>query len=744
MISFRSRSTRRALQPLLLVLLVLLGHAVAADTAQIPRGWEYRWGDSPFDANGVPEWTQRPDADAWQSIDFPSNPPGRAKRENVWFRVTLPDGAWRDPILYIFSVDLIVEVYQGGRRIYAYGEFDEQGRGRFIGWPWHKITLPAESMGQPLYFRVFSNYQDIGLWGEVKVMERTELLRHVIRNSLTELLIGGLSLIVALLALVAACMLSVRRQSLAIALLAGSAGGMAIGSCQARLLIVDHALFWDYLAAVSYFVTPVAMAMLLGQWFAGGAARLYRGIQLFFTVYLLLAGAGWASGWVAVSDTYPVFDALFLLALPLLLLPALGQWSRATRTQRAVFVAFVMHALVLLASMAVAHGLLPWALIPLSAGALGFSLVIVVASLREYARTREALQALNRSLELKVGERTAALEALAEQERGRVRVLEFEGQKRALLDEITIGLQRCDRLESALAVLSGSLARLCEPIAGALYVRSSQAPEWLRAAAWGAAPDLPHTPPAAGQSSCWTFAIGYEQPRCGRQELALLVLAVPADGSDRHQGYDRTMLHCLLKNGFERINLTLSIVALREELARFSYEDALTGLKNRRYLDEQLPHEIRLAQRKGESLGVIILDLDHFKRLNDAHGHAAGDEALRTVAEQLRLVFRQTDIVCRYGGEEFVVILPSASLEACRERAEALRQAVRAVAIRHDGRELGPVTLSAGLAAWPDPVTDPARLLAEADRALYLAKQHGRDRVELCTSAALESGDPLC
>jgi|TARA_B100001057_G_scaffold474406_1_gene539920 hypothetical protein len=93
----------------------------------------------------------------WNSIGFPSNPPGREGRENVWFRVTLPTGEWQEPVLYIFSVDLIVQVWLEGEKIYQYGEFNADGRGRFEGRPWHEIVLPENYEGKPVYFRIFSN-----------------------------------------------------------------------------------------------------------------------------------------------------------------------------------------------------------------------------------------------------------------------------------------------------------------------------------------------------------------------------------------------------------------------------------------------------------------------------------------------------------------------------------------------------------------------------------------------------------
>lgn len=126
---------------LLLVILVMLPSGLQAAALPQPlQSWEYRWGDSPYDGNNRPQWLQS-DSTEWQSIDSPSNPPGRNGREHLWLRTTLPAGDWSDPVLFITSINLIGQVYLGDELIYQYGEFDDQGKGDFAGWPWHMIDL---------------------------------------------------------------------------------------------------------------------------------------------------------------------------------------------------------------------------------------------------------------------------------------------------------------------------------------------------------------------------------------------------------------------------------------------------------------------------------------------------------------------------------------------------------------------------------------------------------------------------
>ena len=175
--------------------------------------------------------------------------------------------------------------------------------------------------------------------------------------------------------------------------------------------------------------------------------------------------------------------------------------------------------------------------------------------------------------------------------------------------------------------------------------------------------------------------------------------------------------------------LTVALVAAWNRAHHLSMRDPLTGLYNRRYLEETMGREMPRARRLGESVGVIVLDIDHFKRLNDTFGHDAGDFVLERTGEMLRAATRNSDIACRFGGEEFAVILPGASLKVARMRAEGIRASLEAMTFDFAGRALGPLTLSAGVAAMPPHAQDWTQALQQADRALYTAKAAGRNRV---------------
>ncbi len=167
-----------------------------------------------------------------------------------------------------------------------------------------------------------------------------------------------------------------------------------------------------------------------------------------------------------------------------------------------------------------------------------------------------------------------------------------------------------------------------------------------------------------------------------------------------------------------------------EELERQAISDGLTGLHNYRHFHETLKAEVRRAERYDETFCLLMMDLDHFKAVNDTIGHQKGDEVLRAVSDVLRACSRESDSLGRYGGEEFTIILPRTALEEARTLAERIRASVAAIDIGHDAVH---VTISIGVAAFPESAVDSDGVLGAADAALLMAKSHGRDRVCLYT-----------
>jgi diguanylate cyclase (GGDEF)-like protein/PAS domain S-box-containing protein len=175
--------------------------------------------------------------------------------------------------------------------------------------------------------------------------------------------------------------------------------------------------------------------------------------------------------------------------------------------------------------------------------------------------------------------------------------------------------------------------------------------------------------------------------------------------------------------------LVLINAQLRESLHEQTIRDPLTGLFNRRYMDETLKRELSRATRQLHPLGIIMIDLDRFKHFNDTHGHGSGDALLQQLGQFLQSHIRGEDIACRYGGEEFLLIMPNASLEAAQQRAEYLRREAKKLQVPGGSQSYDGITLSLGVAIYPEHGHTMETVLRAADAALYRAKQEGRDRV---------------
>jgi diguanylate cyclase (GGDEF)-like protein len=319
-------------------------------------------------------------------------------------------------------------------------------------------------------------------------------------------------------------------------------------------------------------------------------------------------------------------------------------------------------------------------------------------------------------------------------------------------------LQACVTLPEAYAVVERELRELFRGEAGAVFACSSSRNLIEAVARWGPAPQ--NSAGVFAIEECWALRSGrahvVEDTRSGpvcthlptpppgaylctplvAQGDALGVLYVGFLARGRLAPVPLTEAKRRLAAAVgEQVALGLANVKLREVLRSQSIRDPLTGLFNRRYMEETLEREVRRAQRAGRPMAVLMLDLDHFKRVNDDSGHDAGDALLRELGTLLIRNLRREDVACRYGGEEFVLVLPEASLEDAERRAEELREEIKRLRVSDKGRLLGPLTASFGLAAYPEHGLAGDMLLRAADTALYRAKREGRDRVMVAVAA---------
>jgi diguanylate cyclase (GGDEF)-like protein len=333
-----------------------------------------------------------------------------------------------------------------------------------------------------------------------------------------------------------------------------------------------------------------------------------------------------------------------------------------------------------------------------------------------------------------------------------VRELEFRSREAGLLSEMADLLQSCFTVEEASAVISSSAQRLFPEFSGAVLVFSASRNLVEAIAAWGRSSPIEKV---FNPNGCWALRRGRlhlsssEEGalRCAHfaaesrlpslctplmahgETLGILCLVTELDGLESAPGSISESKVQLAVSVAEHAALSFANLRLREKLRNQSIRDPLTGLFNRRYLDESLEREVHRAIRNKRSLALIMLDVDRFKSFNDTFGHDAGDTVLRELGDHLAKFIRGSDLACRYGGEEFTLILPESSLEDTRRRAEELRIAFQQLSIKCGEVLLGKVTLSLGIAALPENGTSAAELLAAADGALFRAKEAGRDRV---------------
>jgi diguanylate cyclase (GGDEF)-like protein/PAS domain S-box-containing protein len=200
----------------------------------------------------------------------------------------------------------------------------------------------------------------------------------------------------------------------------------------------------------------------------------------------------------------------------------------------------------------------------------------------------------------------------------------------------------------------------------------------------------------------------------------------------------QTVLMSMWSDVTDRLRVENEVKALNDLLRNQAIRDPLTGLFNRRYLEETLERELEMAQRQGYEVSLIMGDIDHFKAINDTFGHQAGDEVLRRFSELIQLSSRASDVCCRYGGEEFLLVLPNVSEEIAAQRAEEIRLAIAQTPIRVGTTDIR-VTLSFGVATYPAHGDSAEILVAAVDAALYMAKSSGRNQVS-CSKPRFKSG----
>jgi diguanylate cyclase (GGDEF)-like protein len=309
----------------------------------------------------------------------------------------------------------------------------------------------------------------------------------------------------------------------------------------------------------------------------------------------------------------------------------------------------------------------------------------------------------------------------------------------------------------AYSIISETVTQLFPEDSGAVFVLSASRDMLEAAAVWGPQPPANLIFPP---NECWAhrrgqvhIGVGHERwcphvTNDGHMYVCLPLLAQGEmlgilhlmDGQPKNDELRMAEKCRLAKILADNIGLGIANLKLRESMRTLSIRDPLTGLFNRRYMEEAMAQEQHRAKRNNAQLAVIMVDIDHFKQFNDNFGHDGGDAVLRALGAFFKKHVRGSDIACRYGGEEFLLILSPSTAEGARLRAEKIREAARLLNVSHGNQDLGAVTLSLGVAIFPDHGEEPAAIVKAADVALYQAKCSGRNRVVVYVEKAAPAG----
>ena len=385
--------------------------SISADIQDFSTDWQYRLGDDTSWALG------KGDPALWSDIDFPSNPEDRIDETNVWFRAQLPENRWRNPAMYIYSIDLIAEVHLDGKVIYQFGDMTPEGLGTFRGWPWHIISLPDDMDGKYLYVRVYSNYPDIGLWGQIELGSKSDLMERIFGwGNMLRLMIGVIALYMGLIFLISFILWRKNMPNLFLGLLIITQGLDMIISSQITQVYLFYPQTFQYLLALSYFFFPVGVAAYIESIIGSGHFKLVRRVWQIFLIYLAASFALSISGTMNLSSFYMPFDKLYyLFGLPILLIYTFNAARKNNIDSKMLFTGYFVLVLSYMQSTLISLGWLPWNKSYIHLGIFIFLAMLCMITLKRYTHSK-LLEDKNRELaetQLKLERKNAELDILS-------------------------------------------------------------------------------------------------------------------------------------------------------------------------------------------------------------------------------------------------------------------------------------------------------------------------------------------
>jgi diguanylate cyclase (GGDEF)-like protein len=361
----------------------------------------------------------------------------------------------------------------------------------------------------------------------------------------------------------------------------------------------------------------------------------------------------------------------------------------------------------------------------------GYDAMIVIQDVSELTKRMQDYKKMRDQALIEINYRQQVEQELSQ----KTNELETQNFQLNELHNMSQQLQNCDSFEEAYPIIAQSAKSLFSDVIGGFFLIDGEG-NFKKVISWGDINTEQNKTIFQEYVICWeknqeiqdNFI--YPQSKCcyfplkarGKQ-LGTMYL-----GTSNPEGI-KIAQQIFAVNFAENIALILANIKMRQSLYELSIKDPLTKLYNRGYLEDILEKELSYAQRHQLKIGVIMIDIDYFKKINDHFGHEAGDLVLKTISNLLITKIRKSDFACRYGGEELTVILPNASLEDTQKKAEDLRIAIKNIRLKYQDQELSNLTASFGVSAFPEHGNTSLSLIRSADVALYTAKKTGRDRV---------------
>ncbi|MBI5778414.1 MAG: diguanylate cyclase [Planctomycetes bacterium] len=398
---------------------------------------------------------------------------------------------------------------------------------------------------------------------------------------------------------------------------------------------------------------------------------------------------------------------------------------------------------------------LPWSILVMGLLATGLVSFYFITGSRRTAQITQLVARRTSELSAEITERTKAEATIKDanlQLTHWAAKLDRYNRQVTLLSEMSEQLHLCLTSEEAYRVIKQFVKKLFPDESGALYIINASKNFLEAVVTWG---DLA-IEPVVSPDDCWALRRGqinlvnashsgvlcrhFAKPAAFSYYMCLPMMAqgetigilnirhLKTTSDDSQTRYFEAQKQ-LATTVVEHISSALANLSLRKKLREQSIRDPLTELFNRRYMEESLERELHRAKRNNLPIGIIMFDIDNFKVFNDTAGHDAGDKVLQALAGLMKAQIREEDIACRFGGEEFILILPDMPLDKVKERAENLRSKAQTLTLSHKDKPLGPITISLGVSVFPLHGATAETLIKSADQAMYRSKESGKNRV---------------